>query len=453
MRKIKLFILFLLLIGTKTYAAGVYNWTGEKDVGNWTGSKQYEDGWSEWSTSVPSGVTMYVKAAVYLPVSSWRDEGCSTSSKQVITLGSFVRKEEGSYTKYNTSYSIPYTACNSYNDVTHQTDCGACGCELDYSDPTGGCIKQGGKNWCNSKNVDYASCGTLGYTNPCYYIHYPSQVTKYNSGCNSGYSGDSNEGCGSERHYCYKTSSSFLDVNNKSNWRTSVSAAGGYAKKVYVYSYPQRVYINYEGNGATSICGNGDYASWTSGTNTYNSNTSIKYYLGNPVCSTSFTNKSMSSASNTNSTTYISAASGGTLKENEYYRIGYDFKGWSTTAGGSVKFKDKQSVTASQLSARGGDTITLYAVWEKHNYQVTYSYLCGSISDVTYQYGTGVTLKDLNTASCESGSNTKFLGWFEDIGYTKKLGSIPTNYYRDITLYAKERQVRYNNRKIMVEQI
>ena len=342
-RKLVLSLLFLALIGTKTYAAGVYNWTGEKDIGNWPGLSSYEDGWSEWNTSVPNDVTMYVKAAVYLPVNSWRDDGCETYTKQVITLGSTVRKEEGSYTKY-ISWSNSYSACNSYDDVTHKTSCGECG-------------------------------------------------------CNSGYSGDSDSGCGSERHYCYKVSSDFKSVNDKSNWRTSLSAAGGYGQKVYVYLYPLRVYINYDGSGATSICGNGDTTLWTSGSNLYNSNTSIKYELGNPVCSTSFTNKSMPTASNSNSTTYILAASEGNLKENEYYRIGYDFKGWATIANGAVKFKDKQSVTASNLNARGGDTITLYAVWGKHNYQVTYSYLCGSINNVTYQYGIGVTLKDLNTSS------------------------------------------------------
>ena len=36
-RKLVLSLLFLALIGTKTYAAGVYNWTGEKDIGNWPG--------------------------------------------------------------------------------------------------------------------------------------------------------------------------------------------------------------------------------------------------------------------------------------------------------------------------------------------------------------------------------------------------------------------------------
>ena len=396
-RKLVLSLLFLALIGTKTYAAGVYNWTGEKDIGNWPGSSSYEDGWSEWSTSVPSGVTMYVKAAVYLPVNSWRDDGCSTSSKQVITLGSTVRKEEGSYTKYNTKWETSYTGCSGYYSNTKYDSFNAgCGtCQLNTNWPTGTCIKSG-SGYCSG--FDNAPCGSIGYTQKCYWITCQENVTKYNSGCNSGYSGDSDSGCGSERHYCYKVSSDFKSVNDKSNWRTSLSAAGGYGQKVYVYSYPLRVYINYDGSGATSICGNGDTALWTSGSNTYNSNTSIKYELGNPVCSTSFTNKSMSTASNSNSTTYILAASGGTLKENEYYRIGYDFKGWATIANGTVKFKDKQSVTASQLSARGGDTITLYAVWEKHNYQVTYSYLCGSIDNVTYQYGIGVTLKDLNTS-------------------------------------------------------
>lgn len=389
---------------------------------------------------------MYVKATVYLPVNNWGPKVCNTYTRQIITLteNGEVRKEEGSYNKYNTSWSDTEYRCGSYSDTKYDNFSSGCGkgCKLNYSWPTNWCVKSGSSGSCVGKSG--AECGSdKRYTQKCYWVTCPENEEYKTYGCNSGYSGDSDSGCGSERHYCYYTSSSFTS-DDKSNWKKSLAEAGGYAKKIYVYSYPQRVYINYEGNGATSICGDGNTASWASGTNSYNSNTSIKYELGNPVCNTAFTSKNMAIASNSNSTTYISV-NGGNLKENEYYRIGYDFKGWALIANGTVKFSDKQYVTATSLNAKGGDTITLYAVWQKHDYKVTYSYLCGSINNVTYQYGTGVTLNNLDTTKCESGSNTKFLGWYEDIGYTKKLGAIPTSYYKDITLYAKERQVRYFN--------
>ncbi len=397
---------------------------------------------------------MYVRATVYLPVQTWTDEGCSTSTQNVISTGGFVRKKRDQYDEYigrNQGY-YEEGACDIVS--TRRATSASGYCKVTWPGDQSG--------WCSSNSSGACTDATTTNNGACwknkngriyqcyYYVGYTRSQGQYKQGsCNGNWSrNNSDTGCGKRTQYCYSYSSTFYSETDRNNWKASLSEAGGYAKTITVYSYPQRVYINYEGNGATSICGDGNTASWDSGTNSYNSNTSIKYNLGNPVCNTDFKNGNMAIASNSNSTTYISV-NGGNLKENEYYRIGYDFKGWAlnkTNAdNGKVDYNDKQYVTATNLNARGGDTITLYAVWEKHNYQVTYSYLCGSINNVTYQYGTGVTLDNLDTTSCESGSNTKFLGWYEDIGYTKKLGAIPTSYYKDITLYAKERQARYFN--------
>ena len=390
---------------------------------------------------------MYVKAKVYISVSSWGSQSCSTGSQQIITTttNGSVRKEEGSYTKYNSSWSSSYEACDG-STITHRSSYGdGCSCSLDTSDPTGYCVKSG-SGYCGSQ-VSSAICNSSkGYTQKCYYIKCVTNATHTSSGCNSGFDSWSDSGCGSQTTHCYYTTSSFKDSNSKSNWNTSLSNAGGYAKEVYIYSYPQRVYIEYNGNGADSICGDGNASSWASGYNTYNSNTSIKYTDGNPVCNTSLKSGSMVSASNSNSTTYISKTSGGSLKENEYYKVGYDFKGWSTSPNGSAMFKDKQYISASQVNGRGGDTITLYAVWEKHTYNVTYSYLCGSISNIVYQYGDTTALQDLDVSSCKkSDSNTEFIGWYEDISYTKKVDSISSDDYKDKVLYAKLKETRYFN--------
>ena len=389
---------------------------------------------------------MYVKAKVYIPVSSWGSQSCSTGTQQIITTttNGLVRKEEGSYTRYNSSWSSSYTACDGSVEDRKSSYTAGCSCWLGDT-PTGYCVKSG-SGMCSG--LEGADCGTNRlYTQKCYWIKCRQNQTHTSSGCNSGYDSWDNHGCGSQTTHCYYTTSSFKDANNKSNWKTSLSNAGGYAKTFYVYSYPLRVYIDYDGNGATSICGSGDVSSWdTSGTNTYNSNANILYKDGNPVCTTEFKTGSMISASNSNSSTYISKKDGGTLKENEYYRIGYDFKGWSLTPDGSVQFSDKQKITASQLNANGGETKTLYAVWEKHTYNVSYSYLCGNITNITYQYGDTTALQDLNVSGCKhDNSNTEFIGWYEDTSYTNKISSIPSTYYKDITLYAKLKETRYFN--------
>ena len=460
-RRIIIVIAMFAIIGISSIsAAGVYNWTGEKDIGNWPGLSSYEDGWSEWSTSVPSGVAMYVKAAVYLPVASWTEEGCSTTWKNTITLGDFVRKERNKYTEtVGRDADITHTSCDTVSTRRATSGSGYCK-TVWHGDSSGYCSSNSSGACTNATQNNSGNCEKntdTGQIHQCYfYIGYSYTSWTEKGSCHSGdYSTSNNgNGCSSRTQYCYNTSSNFKSVNDKSNWRTSLSAADGYGQKVYVYSYPKRVYVEYNGNGATGICGSGDAASWTAGSNSYNSNSSIKYEFGNPVCTTEFTSKSMSSASNSNDTTYFDYSGTGNLKENEYYKIGYDFAGWNTKADGSGQsFTDKEQITAATFQSggklstiRAGETFTLYAQWTIHTYNVTFSYLCGSMDTITYQYGTGSDdLAELNISSCESGANTKFLGWFEDTTYTQKIEKIPATYYKDLTLYAKERQVRYFN--------
>lgn len=458
-RRIKRLITCLLLMGSfSMLSAGTFEWTGVKDVaynGTTSNPTFYKEGWSKWSTEVPTSPnnSMYVRAKVYIPVKDWGRQSCADERTQTIinvaTIGNnTVRKEEGSYTKYNTRWSRSYSYCGGPGEDYKTSYSAGCKCWLG-STPTGYCVISG-VGVCG-EDVDSNYCGVAGYTQPCTYIVCQQTQSETESGCNNDFASNSDQGCGKRRTYCYYTTSSFLDYSttqnnttNAKNWRASLSAAGGYAKEVYVYSYPTRVYIDYNGNGNDKICGNGETASWSSGSNSDNANSGIKYVDGNPVCSTSFTTNTMKSS-------YIDYANGGNLKANQYYKIGSDFKGWSLTPNGPVLFnKDGQKVTSQQLKARPGERITLYAQWQKHNYKVTYSYLCGNIQNVTYKYGEGVDLDDLNTTSCKTNnpnSNASFLGWYEDIGYTKRLEKIPTSYYKDITLYAKIRETRFFNYK------
>ena len=63
------------------------------------------------------------------------------------------------------------------------------------------------------------------------------------------------------------------------------------------------------------------------------------------------------------------------LRSNKFSKTGYTFKGWSTTADGSVSYTTNLS---EDLSSTYGDVITLYAVWEINKYTISYDANGGS---------------------------------------------------------------------------
>lgn len=82
------------------------------------------------------------------------------------------------------------------------------------------------------------------------------------------------------------------------------------------------------------------------------------------------------------------------LTANAFTRMGYDFKGWATTAGGSVAYADKASV--KNLTGTNGGVVNLYAVWAKKTYSVTYDgngSTGGSTASQTKTYGTALALR------------------------------------------------------------
>ena len=58
------------------------------------------------------------------------------------------------------------------------------------------------------------------------------------------------------------------------------------------------------------------------------------------------------------------------LSNNAFVRTGYQFKGWSTSANGKVKYANQASV--KNLADTNGAVVHLYAVWEPIKYQVKY---------------------------------------------------------------------------------
>ncbi len=94
------------------------------------------------------------------------------------------------------------------------------------------------------------------------------------------------------------------------------------------------------------------YAGWRA------NNYSIKFD-GNGKTSGTMSNLAM---------TYDTAAN---LTANAFKRTGYVFKGWATSASGTVAYTDEQSV--KNLTTTDGGTVTLYAVWEQVSYTVHFN--------------------------------------------------------------------------------
>ena len=91
-----------------------------------------------------------------------------------------------------------------------------------------------------------------------------------------------------------------------------------------------------------------------------------------------------------------------TLRANTFTRTGYRFSGWATSSTGSVVYDDQDTYTANASD-------TLYAVWTRITYTITYNSNGGSgtMSSTTKYYGTSVTLR----ANTFTRTGYHFAGW------------------------------------------
>ena len=96
-----------------------------------------------------------------------------------------------------------------------------------------------------------------------------------------------------------------------------------------------------------------------------------------------------------------------TLPSNTFTRLGYDFKGWAASATGTKLYDDGANV--SRLSSVNDETVTLYAVWEKQTYVITYN-LDGGIN---HQLNPSSYQVDTATINLQSPKRTgyTFTGW------------------------------------------
>ena len=127
------------------------------------------------------------------------------------------------------------------------------------------------------------------------------------------------------------------------------------------------------------------------------------------------------------------------LSKNTFARTGYTFKEWNTKADGSgTAYKNQEEV--KNLSAKNGDTITLYAQWKKaKKTEKTYS--------ITYKLNKGKNNKS-NPASYTKKTATiklknasrkgyTFKGWYSDKKYQNKVTQIKKGSTGNVTFYAK----------------
>lgn len=164
----------------------------------------------------------------------------------------------------------------------------------------------------------------------------------------------------------------------------------------------------YSGNAAVTL-----YAIWTA--NQY----TVK-----------FNNNGGSGSMSDQSMTYDAPA---TLKANLFSRTGYSFIGWATSSGGSVTYKDGDSV--SNLVSTSGGSITLYAVWSINSITITFDAASngGTTPESSRVINYGYSMTNLPVAEK---TYYKFVGWF-----TAKSGGSrvteATTFTANITIYAQ----------------
>lgn len=118
-----------------------------------------------------------------------------------------------------------------------------------------------------------------------------------------------------------------------------------------------------------------------------------------------------------------------TLSSTKPTRTGYTFKGWATSASGSVAYAAGASYTANAA-------VTLYAVWQANTYTVKYDANGGSGApgNQTKTYGTALTLSSTKPTR----TNYTFKGWATSASATTATYAAGGSYTANaaVTLYA-----------------
>ncbi|MBQ6733887.1 MAG: InlB B-repeat-containing protein [Lachnospiraceae bacterium] len=136
----------------------------------------------------------------------------------------------------------------------------------------------------------------------------------------------------------------------------------------------------------------------------------------------------------------------GALTKNAFSVKGFTFKGWALTKeeadAGIVTYADRQVLDGTVFSFDGNlqQGLTLYAVWEKTGYTITYANLMpGAVNHNAENY----TVDDAFTLKDAEMIGNVFLGWYADRGFTKRVTGITRGTTGNRTLYARWRTDTY----------
>lgn len=92
------------------------------------------------------------------------------------------------------------------------------------------------------------------------------------------------------------------------------------------------------------------------------------------------------------------------LSENTFTRVGYNFKGWSTSKNGKIKFKDNENV----INLTTNNNINLYAVWNVQSYKISYNLNGGVLENKITSYR--ITSNDIKL-DIPKKEGYRFKGW------------------------------------------
>ncbi len=120
------------------------------------------------------------------------------------------------------------------------------------------------------------------------------------------------------------------------------------------------------------------------------------------------------------------------LPKNLYEREYYTFKGWSRQKQGSVQYLDKGQIAS--LTQRDGEIVTLYAVWERNQVQVT-----ASVGGKTTQFS--MNQGDLLTLATPVKKGYVFQGWLN--GDTDQIWDMAAPVTGELNLVAQFAPIRY----------
>lgn len=100
------------------------------------------------------------------------------------------------------------------------------------------------------------------------------------------------------------------------------------------------------------------------------------------------------------------------LAANKFTKHGYTFLGWATEIGGEVKYTNKQKVTDISTTEMGEikETVTLYPVFERTEYTITYTN--GGVHDLDTSYNVDEDHNIDLTSTIPVKSGYTFVGWY-----------------------------------------